>query len=398
MIERSQHTKIVLFNCLNNCDLNSLIQEISKYCITLKENSFPAIQNNSNIFKYPYYIAEFNKAKYSQLKSGDRLLFVACPRNSETFLDFAKVADLLVNVSGVEFADLKQINVNPAEFINAIDDQGEKTINLLRAQGTLRTINAVVGWNKIPLKNHKDVKFYFKRLFEETYPSSKTHFLQSPNDIIRFLMDVQNSSDSVIEWRKERGYFLADSVELITDNNQKKVLLSGFLKNGLSTEELVHVTGVGDFKVDRILGRVMLKNGETFSSMKECFSSHPLEIYSEGNNLVTEQTKNMMEEQTTDINELSDLNKDLNMLNIIEEPDNDMPIDESDDESFDEETANMELPKSEKFNKRVKARTDEEKQFEDEVEYDTGISLKQRYKRYRHLGSFAKDEWNKFVG
>lgn len=83
---------------------------------------------------------------------------------------------------------------------------------------------------------------------------------------------------------------------------------------------------------------------------------------------------------------------------MVEET-NDALIEEgdSDNDSFDDETNHVELPLSSKFDKRIQRRSDEEKEFEDEVEYDAEVSLKQRYKHYRHLASFVKDDWNKFV-
>lgn len=289
VINKGKYTKIVLLNCLNDYDLSLFIQEIAKFCEKIGVNDYPLINENNKSLKFPYYLAEFNKTKFAQLKGNEKLLFIVCPRSSKMFLDFAKVSDLLINISSVEYVDFNRLNIRPGESLNAIDDLGEETINLLRAQGHLKTINAIVGWANIPQTKHKDVKFYFKRLFEEEYTESKTHFLQSQNDMIKLLMDIQNIGESEIEWRKERGYFLTDSVELGIDNGSKTVLLSGFLKNGLTTQEHVHITGVGDFKVDRIIGRAWLRNKGYVSLVKECNESHPFEVFSNTNELIKEQ-------------------------------------------------------------------------------------------------------------
>lgn len=273
-------TKIVLMNCLNNFNTESMLAEIAKYCSHFSILNQPPINSNNEVYHYPYFVAEFDGTRFPQLKSTDRYLFINCPRHSETFLDYAKVADILLNISTVEHADLQKLNVSPSEAVNAIDELGENMINLLRSQGCLKTLNAVVGWDKVHQSKYKDLKFYFKRLLEEDFPDSKTQFLQQDSDLIKLLIDLQNLGVSNFEWRKDRGYFLVDKVEFSNEDGlSKRVYLSGHLKNNFTTDELVHITGVGDFKIESISGMLSSK-ADSIMMMKPCTSPHPFELFS----------------------------------------------------------------------------------------------------------------------
>ena len=71
-----------------------------------------------------------------------------------------------------------------------------------------------------------------------------------------------------------------DKIELSDEAGQeKKVYLSGHLKNNLTMEELIHITGIGDFKVDSISG-VLANNHDSIMLMKPCVSHHPFDLFS----------------------------------------------------------------------------------------------------------------------
>ena len=283
----------MLINALNNFNSEALLAEISKYCSTFTIGTSLTNGEGNLVFNYPYYTTEFDSRKFPQLKNNDRYLFINCPRNSEIFLDFAKIADIILNVSTVEHVDLLNINVKPSDAVNAIDDIGENIINIMRAQGCLKAINVIVGWDKLQQSKHKDVKFYFKRLFDEDFPESKTHFLQQSSDLLKMLTDLQNIDTSQIEWRKERGYFLVDKVEFSNIAGQaKKIYLSGHLKNNITTEELVHITGIGDFKIEAISGTLSNKH-DSITIMKPVYSHHPFDLFGDDISNVIKETKGM---------------------------------------------------------------------------------------------------------
>ena len=41
-------------------------------------------------------------------------------------------------------------------------------------------------------------------------------------------------------------------------------------------------------------------------------------------------------------------------------------------------------------------RSDEEKQFEDEVEYEANENVREKFKDFKYMKSFAKNEWNQY--
>ena len=96
-------------------------------------------------------------------------------------------------------------------------------------------------------------------------------------------------------------------------------------------------------------------------------------------------------------NDLEELNRDLGQLNFMQEPNNEAIVEDNDEDSFDETDDVVELPLSKKHQKTLKERTSEEKEFEDEVENNPDVNLRERYRKYRHLTSFIENEWNKYV-
>lgn len=51
-------------------------------------------------------------------------------------------------------------------------------------------------------------------------------------------------------WKKDRGYLLADSVEV---DSEGKVVVSGYLKGScVNSNQVVHVTGFDDYNIEKI--------------------------------------------------------------------------------------------------------------------------------------------------
>lgn len=103
----------------------------------------------------------------------------------------------------------------------------------------------------------------------------------------------------------------------------------------------------------------------------------------------------MQEEDYQD--DIAELNRDLNQLNFMQEPTNEAIVEDNADDSFVDEDDVVEMPISKKHQKVLLERGDEEKEFEDEVEYGPEVHLRDRYRKYRHLTSFIDNEWNKYV-
>jgi hypothetical protein len=50
-----------------------------------------------------------------------------------------------------------------------------------------------------------------------------------------------------------------------------------------------------------------------------------------------------------------------------------------------------------KFRPKLLRRTEDELEFEDEIEYGSDTILSERFKKYKYLPSFYKTEWNIYV-
>lgn len=74
--------------------------------------------------------------------------------------------------------------------------------------------------------------------------------MQTNNDISTLFRTLDSCGLVRQSWKEERGYLLADQVEV---NEQGSVMVSGFLKgNCINSNQIVHVTGLDDFHIDKI--------------------------------------------------------------------------------------------------------------------------------------------------
>lgn len=63
----------------------------------------------------------------------------------------------------------------------------------------------------------------------------------------------------VMPWREQRGYFMVDSIR----SENGLALVSGFVKNSFAVNELIHITGLGDF-APKGFSMEVLGSDETF--------------------------------------------------------------------------------------------------------------------------------------
>lgn len=393
---RLQNTKIVLVFSLNNYDCKKIIQEIvTNYCKEIKKSK--SNEKNNIIYNYKYPIVELNTSKFPQLKNKEKYILIPCPRNEDIFLDFCKVADILLTVTTVEHIDLLNLNKNPSDSLNAIDDVGHKAISYMRSQGHLNSVSCVVGLEHLNKKKMKDVKFYFRRLLEEDFPDTRVCFLEKKDDVLKFLMDLMNCNVSSFEWRKKRGYFLVDKIEAC--GQSKKVYLSGFLKNSWALNENVHITGLGDFQPEHILSEIKKNNQTVLNYFKKNENLDDFSIFNtEGtdvinDNKILDEEEFGEKEKKFDLN-MMDLNKDFLDMNVMMENNQEEIIDEEDslNGGLNQTTILNTTINRTQLNKR----DDKDKFFEDEVEYEQNELVRERYRKYKYMKSFTENEWNKF--
>jgi hypothetical protein len=207
--------------------------------------------------------------------------------------------------------------------MNVVDELGNKAISLLRAQGHLPVISTFIDFPTKDTSKMKDIKFYCKRLMAEEFgDETKTHFFEKSEDFLKFLLDLQNISRSRLQWRDQRGYFLTDKVEFLTDPSSpqqvNEILLSGYLKNLWGPENIGHITGYGDFVTGKVVGDLQRKNGAHARFVKDAhqiddfvvYASKPEEAQINGANNMT------VEEDSHAPDEFADLRNELQKLTI----------------------------------------------------------------------------------
>ena len=70
--------------------------------------------------------------------------------------------------------------------------------------------------------------------------------------------------------------------------------------------------------------------------------------------------------------------------------------DDSLDSNFMEERTLIPNERSLYAQMQLNRREDHEKQFQDEVEYEPTVQVREKYKDYKYMKSFLQHDWNKF--
>ena len=322
--------KVILFFPMNATDCGAVIESlVSGFCHQASPKPVCAPGSIVNYIPNQTF-ASFDSERFPQLKKKNELYhFINCPRDLEIFLDFAKVADCVVTVSTLGLIDLKNLNNTPSDSLNVIDDIGNKAISLLRAQGHLPVISTFIENPTTDSSKIKDIKFYCKRLMAEEFGvENKSFFLEKQEDLLKFLLDLQNVARPYIQWRSKRGYLLTDKVEFISDGtmnpvngnpNVTEVLLSGYLKNSWGPENWGHITGYGDFISPKIVGDLEKRNGPQARFVKEAKQIDDPAVYSASPDqaqVTAGETEMNVEDELKAPDEFADLRNELQKLTV----------------------------------------------------------------------------------
>ena len=415
-IKSLKNTKIIaVFDC-NGCGLSEIMMQIQN---TFKgQNSADRLNLQGNMspngvssnFQYLYISGD--NSGYNQL-SKQNFLFISCERELFSLLDLFKVADIIMPVATAKKIDYSILNTNPKDALNVIDETGLDTIVWLRSQGLLPAQPVILHINEVPKNKAKNVRFYLDRLFKEEFDTKNSaQFLEKPNDLMLMMLKLWNVKSVPITWREPRGYLLVEKVSI--DGNQ--VFLQGESRGaGFSVNELVHITGIGDF----LPASLAFEAGKGHSHVQGtylCVNPDPMEIFAdEANQNVQEADANKMDQnglgmeiekgETNLQDELDILNQQISNMKMAgfefeEEPyiipqerieeggDFDISFDEGEDVVDDKKRAKLDHFK-------LESRDQEEKEFEDEVEFQPNEILRKRLKNYNFLTSFKNNIWDR---
>lgn len=109
----------------------------------------------------------------------------------------------------------------------------------------------------VSAKNQAKTRKLLQRFFESEFPQNEKLFAADTEpEITNLLRHIAALSPKELAWRKDRGYLMSENFELVSSEQsdpQITLAISGHLRGcGISTKNVVHLTGVGDFEVLRV--------------------------------------------------------------------------------------------------------------------------------------------------
>ncbi|KAL6492972.1 hypothetical protein OROGR_032731 [Orobanche gracilis] len=222
---------IVLFGLSAHVNLNSLEEDFMSLFSEEKNSPLlPAIAS-------PTY-----KLRATVLKAphGD---FLTC-------MEMAKVADLLVFVASPN--SLFEVD----DTDSFIDSFGSQCLSVFRTIGLPST---VVLLRDLPndLKSKNELKKMCSSMFASEFPEDcKFYPADEKDELHKFMWLLKEQRLTVPHWRNQRSYLMAQKVDVVAEpgtSYNSTLVLTGYLRShGLSVNQLVHVSGAGDFQLSQI--------------------------------------------------------------------------------------------------------------------------------------------------
>ncbi|KAL6952621.1 hypothetical protein U1Q18_044989 [Sarracenia purpurea var. burkii] len=211
---------LVLFGLSASVNLNSLAEDL---CTLLSaENVFPAVAS-------PEY-----KLRITVLKAphGDLLSYL--------------------------IAFVASASASCEEKISSycIDSFGSQCLSVFRALGLPSTAVLIRDLPNDSKRRHDAKRTCTSRLVSEFPEDCKFYPVDTKDELHKFMWLFKEQRLTTPRWRNQRPYLMAQKVELVADacNLQKcTLILTGYLRgHNLSVNQLVHVSGAGDFQLCKI--------------------------------------------------------------------------------------------------------------------------------------------------
>lgn len=363
--EVSKHRTVVLVAFRADVDVLKIKQRIFKAC----GSDEVAVAHKPQTIKHQGYT----------------LTLIDSARQTIAAMDCGKVADILLACMPA-VATIEE---------PAFDDMGYEMLSMIKLQG-LPTVLGVAD------TQHKTVERYFTSEFtkdDKIYTNFST-----------LLRQITCCNPKVLNWRKERGYMVVDRAE----HNGNQLAVCGWVRgDGFNCKHLVHITGHGDFQVDKIVlesGLVM----DTAENHPERNTLEPLQEYDPTAQEQTWPTEEELQEATT---------VKMRMPKVVgnsqydiawfgtqvdgEEADREMEVIQEIEDDFQPESdagsdfGDLELPEEMPEPPRQPAFTFEERaaedlEFPDEVDTPMDTAARTRFQKYRGLQNFRSATWDAY--
>ncbi|KAK9135740.1 hypothetical protein Syun_015070 [Stephania yunnanensis] len=165
-------------------------------------------------------------------------------------MEMAKVADLIAFVASA--SPLSEDDASSPY----IDSFGSQCLSVFRAIGLPSTV-VLIRDLPVELKKKNEMKKICISSLESEFPEdAKFYTADTKDELHKFMWLFKEQRLTSPLWRNQRPYVMAQEVDLKTDDDNPgkcTLLLSGYLRaHTLSVNQLVHVSGAGDFQLCKI--------------------------------------------------------------------------------------------------------------------------------------------------
>ncbi|XP_051167927.1 pre-rRNA-processing protein TSR1 homolog isoform X1 [Leptopilina boulardi] len=164
-------------------------------------------------------------------------------------LDAAKVSDTVM------FLVSAKTN-NEGDISKVVDSWGQNILPTVLAQGLPAAAVALTNLENIPIKKRQKHKQFVENEISKWLPDEKILLLDNNMDGLNILRRIGSQKQKKIFYRSRRPYLIAETIKYTSqnsDDNNGTLEVSGYLRGQpLSANELIHLTGFGDFQISRI--------------------------------------------------------------------------------------------------------------------------------------------------
>ncbi|EOY15232.1 Pre-rRNA-processing protein TSR1 isoform 2 [Theobroma cacao] len=161
-------------------------------------------------------------------------------------MEMAKVADLIAFVA----------SATEESTCDYIDSFGSQCLSVFRSLGLPSTV-VLIRDLPIELKRRNDAKKTCTSSLTSEFPEDcKFYPADTKDDLHKFMWLFKEQRLTTPHWRNQRPYLMAQKVDMVPDDSNPgkcTLLLTGYTRaHSLSVNQLVHVSGAGDFQLGKI--------------------------------------------------------------------------------------------------------------------------------------------------
>ncbi|KAM1377841.1 hypothetical protein FF1_039295 [Malus domestica] len=221
---------IVLFGLSADANLNSLAEDLlSLLSPQGYEPAFPTVAS-------PEY-----KLRTTVLKAPHGDL--------PTCMEMAKVADLVAFVASAS----SSCEGSTSDYI---DSFGSQYLSVFRSLGLPSTVVLIRDLPADMKRRHDSKKICTSSLASEFPEDCKYYPADTKDELHKFMWLFKEQRLSIPHWRSQRAYLMAQKVDMVADDSNLgkcTLLLTGYIRaRSLSVNQLVHVSGAGDFQLSKM--------------------------------------------------------------------------------------------------------------------------------------------------